>query len=728
MRLWLALLVWCGGVLAAQAAPVVVTSGEHPGFTRLVMQFAGPVDWQVGRTPDGYALRVKNQTPAYDTAKAFDLIGKGRIAALWIDLATGDLRLGVACNCYAMPFEFRPGIVVVDLNDGAPPKGSSFELPLDGPAQLEPPPAEMPTSPQGTYDWTTIALPQFGSLPDVAVKQPETPTAAPVLSTVDPDLEALRLSLLQEMSRGASQGIVDMAKPKPEAPGPLLDKTSSVQIHLGEAPDLVIRQKGIAGAPLTAKGAACLTDDQMDVPSWGASRPVSDQIGPERQGLTGEFDKPDPDAITRAVRFQLFLGFGAEARSLIRAFPTDLPDKAVWSSMSRILDEEPDPHTAFTGMADCDTAAALWATLADPKARPTDEIAKAAILRSFSALPPHLRRLLGPHLVTNFLDAGDIPVATALRDAVLRAPGDPGPGIVLMQASMDRALGKPARAEAQLEILANAPGPSSADALAALVEQRAGLGQSVEFVQVQALEEQLKERRGGPDAGRFQHALVLARAASGDFDRSFAEALDAPDTEATVWRLLAQLGPDSALLTHATLAPAGAAPSAARRSAALIADRMLGLGMADQAARWVKLDDKAPPVLRARIALDQGDPKGALALVESDASPTALAVKAQALDALSQQKDAAEVYGQLGKTEDQQSALGRSQAWEKLAKDGPDTWKAVASIVVQPTAPPDATGAGPLATGKALVQDSATTRDAIKALLDVVKTPVPPSQ
>ena len=209
---------------------------------------------------------------------------------------------------------------------------------------------------------------------------------------------------------------------------------------------MVVRQKGEGRAPLTAQGAECITDAQLDIPSWGSSRPVADQIGPVREGMTGEFDKPDPDAVTRAVRFQLFLGFGAEARGLIRAFPNDLPDKEIWESLAHIMDDEPNPKPVFHGMEECDTAAALWATLADPDARPNEELGKSAVLRSFSALPPHLRRLLGPKLVDRFLAAEDISTATALRDAVLRAPGDAGPEVILMQAAMARAAGEPGKA------------------------------------------------------------------------------------------------------------------------------------------------------------------------------------------------------------------------------------------------------------------------------------------
>jgi len=111
---WLALLL----PLAALAQPVRVTSGEHDGFTRLVLDYGSPQDWQVGRTLDGYALRLTGPTPTYDLTGVYDLIGRGRLAAVWVDPATQALRIGIGCACHAQPFEFRPGIVVIDLKDG----------------------------------------------------------------------------------------------------------------------------------------------------------------------------------------------------------------------------------------------------------------------------------------------------------------------------------------------------------------------------------------------------------------------------------------------------------------------------------------------------------------------------------------------------------------------------------------------------------------------------------
>jgi hypothetical protein len=354
------------------------------------------------------------------------------------------------------------------------------------------------------------------------------------------------------------------------------------------------------------------------------------------------------------------------------------------------------------------------------------------VARSFSSYPPEIRRLLGPRLVEAYLEAKDIPTATALSEAVLRAPGDAGPEVVMMQADMARALGHVGEAEAKLEPLASAPGPASTDALVDLVEHRAMLGQTVSEEEVITLESALKEREGSPDEERYRTALVLAKAASGDYDSAFAETQD-PDTLRSIWRLLAQAGGDTPLLNHATLADGQAAPEVARNSAGLIADRMLMLGLGDQAARWIELAPDAPDLLQARVALANGEAERAMELVKDDGSEQALHLKAQALVYLGDQVGAAKVYEELGKSDQQWSALSAAQSWDEISKNGPDQWKSVAGIVTgeaTPTAPPvdPLQPDGPLAQDKRLVDESATTRDAITNLLNSVQVPGQPSQ
>ena len=47
-------------------AAVYVESGEHPGYSRVVMQFERSPNWTFGRVADGYELRISDPETEFD--------------------------------------------------------------------------------------------------------------------------------------------------------------------------------------------------------------------------------------------------------------------------------------------------------------------------------------------------------------------------------------------------------------------------------------------------------------------------------------------------------------------------------------------------------------------------------------------------------------------------------------------------------------------------------------
>ena len=723
---WL-ILIWLALVaLPAGAAPVKVTSGEHEGFTRVVMEFAAAVDWTVGRTRDGYALQVAGQTPGYDLTKAFDLIGRGRLSAIWTDPASGELRLGIGCACHAIPFEFRPGIVVIDLRDGPPPKGSSFELALDGaamPALAVATPVSQAKALPG-YDWTQADLMPLAMAPAAnAAPAPAPPPAAEepqVLPLGDLALEPLREALLRQLSRGAAQGVVDMAEPPKRGEAAAAD-VAAATFRIGEQANISITGHPAGDRSLTAQGAICVADSQLFIETWADESPVSGQMGRVMTGLSGEFDHPDAEAVARAVRFNLSIGFGAEARLLLEAFPSQQPDAAVWTSMAHVLDTEPDPAPAFAGMLGCDTDAALWAVLGDPAPVRGDVVALPAVLRAFSALPLHLRRQLGPRLADRLLALDEADAAFSIQQAILRVSGAAGPEVALMEARIAAHGGDLAAAEATTGAVLDDPGPAAAKALVAMVELQAAQNAATDPATVTALAGYLTEQGDGPLAADLSRALTLAQATSGNFAAALAGAGDSPDTSADVWRLLSRLAPDDALLEFAVLAPGQAPPPAAAAVAVRLAERLLALGFADQAAQWAALDPGADLMFLVTIALQDRDGREALRLLAGQQDEPAQRARAQALQLLGDEAGVAATFAALGEDAAAWAAERRAQDWTGVAAAGPDRWKAAAATLI--TAPSAAALPGPLAESQALLDGSASTRQAIADLLTSVPPP-----
>jgi hypothetical protein len=622
----------------------------------------------MGRSADGYELRVVGQPANYDLSEAFKLIGKSRLAAIWVDAQTAGLRIGIACGCHAIPFEFRPGIVVIDLRDGPPPNGSSFE------AALHPVSANKNVVADGGYDWQKQVLAELRG--DVAPNAPRGIFARPASS--DPALQSLRESLLHQLSRGASQGIVDIGPALP-APPPPSQAFAAARVELGELPGVSV------------------TD--------------------------GLFDRPDAENLRKAIRFHLFIGFGTEARQLMRAFPITGSDATLWASLARLVDGEPDPSSAFTGQAACNTPAALWALLADPDPQAAVTINADAAYLAFSALPIALRRHLGPALADKFLAVGDRASATKVRDAILRAPGAAGPQVTLLQADLDMTNANPAAAESRLNTLVSDSGPETPAALVGLVAARIAQDLPVAPELVTALEAVLRERSGTMDGPETRHAWLLARAASGDFDAAFASLPDSQDAEPQLWHLLSKLGQDDAVLRHAVLATDAVQPRASADTAAALAERLLGLGLAENALRWLPDPSVADPLILAQIHLQRRDGRSALAVLTGLDSAQALARRAEAMQLLGDEGAAVRLYAKAGDPSAEMKAVQRAQDWADLGQRGSEPWKSAAATLAAPKTSSEIKTNGPLAQGQSLVSTAAETRAAVEALLNSVPTP-----
>lgn len=702
----------------ASAQAVKVQSGDHDGFTRLVLEFGHPVEWTMGRTSDGYALHLTQPATPFDLSEVYKLIQHDRLSAIWVDPDSGNLHLGIGCACYAMPFEFRPGVIVIDLHEGAPPKGSSFELALDGANQPDlvgktapQPPPRPATKPALPYDWLATA-----GVTDNAAK--ELPIALQ-----NPDLLPMRDNILRQMSDGAARGMVEMALPiDQKADNP--NTAALRQIRIGEDIGFNADTTAIPQA-LTQTGNDCVTDDRLDIAAWGAESPVAEQMAPARTGLLGEFDQPDPAAIKHAVQFYLYLGFGVEAAQLLQQMPIEDPDLKLWQAMARILDSQAGDVGPFRGMQSCDTAAALWAVLAQPDLTIGGKPHLAAVLRSFSGLPLHLRRHLGPMLSDKFMAQGDTATVRAIRDAILRAPGDPGPAVRLMAAELDVASGEVATGSADLHALSQEGGPAATKALIGYIDTLVKDGIPADAQIVTTLDALLLEHRGTELEPGLQKARVLALALSSNFDAAFADAGDTAKVQNTVWEILANHGSDDAVLAHAMIAEPDA-PLATRR---ILAKRLNDFGLADPAQEWlsdiiadVSGASDEDRLLAAEIAMNRRDAQTTLRLVAGLSGNAAVTLRANAQMQLGQTAAAAGLFDALGEDASAQHSTRVAQDWQTVSESAEGTWKDAAALLSQSSTKADPELDGPLARSKRILDESAAARATLSALLNDVPT------
>lgn len=716
IRVLLLLLLALAHPALGQTARVI--SGEHDGFTRLVVELPGATPWTLGRTAMGYGFAAGGPDQLdYDLGRVWDLIPRTRLQSLRVDADSGVLQLSLACDCHVFPFEYRPGVVVLDIKDGPPPTGSSFEQPFGQATTAAPPPPETGIT-VGGYDW----LAELPTTTSGAASRMDLPQ----LATGSVSLKPLRDRLLAQISRGAAQGVVDMEMPgkPPKIPDPGVTELPWSQIHIGELPGVATSPGGGSTKPVIAT--VCAPDRMLDLPAWGAAQEPMDLLSSARSGFYGEFDEIEPKSAIQAVQRYLYLGFGAEARQVASLVPPDdaLPELAYYMSMSHLVDGEGDPQGPFGTMLPCDGAAALWAALAAERLPPGPEVNVDAILRSFLALPPHLRQSFGTGLAERLLSRGDQDAARLIRDSMERAPhGDPA-RIAHLDAKVELHADRPEAAQSHAEAAVAAAGADVAP-LVTLVEAHSRRAEPISPEVAASLQAVLGESEGRADETAIRRALVLALALSGQTDEAFAAAgSEAPED---LWRISGQLAPDDGFLAHAVLAPNATAPAVPVDVRLQIARRLMDLGFADPALQWLGASSPADTpehrFLAARAELARGAPEAALDRLDGLDLTEAETLRAQAHLQLGAYDPAREALLAAGEADLAAKTLVWSQDWRALRDEGGGPWQAAAELLVSP--PPEA-APGLLAAGNRLAEGSATTRETVAALLSSVPVPGSP--
>jgi len=706
----LAVILWLlVGAEAVKAQSVRVTSGEHDGFSRIVLQFPGPVAWRLSRTDDGYQLMLPGMRPRYDLTDVFRLIPRDRLSAIFADPQTGALTLTVGCACHAMPFELRPGIVVIDIRTGRAPAGSSFEQTAGGalasPLEALPSMASTPRRPN-----PRPALPVRSARPDTGLKldwRGDVLDAARIAPLPDlppfgtHELGMAREALIRQLGRGAAEGVVDFTQSLRPAPVRVRLAPPDLDHHLRIGPEPGLDADAGRRVPgmLTPDGGICLTDEALDLAAWGQTGDVATSLGHVRAAVLGEFDQPDETATTAAIRYFLHLGFGAEAREYVQHFSPSSgfsSDRGMWLTLAAVLDGDPVDQNPFEGMQGCDSAAALWAVLAAGVSASAPDIDKAALFRSFSALPLHLRRHLGPELARLFREAGDLTSAGTIRNAILRAPGEAGAMVRLMEAELQLAQTGDAGAEPLLQPLIAGSGPTAIEASVRLIMAQVAEGRVVDEALITTAQAFLHEASGHERSAPITEALALGLATHA----RLAEAMRLPDlseeTGRKVWDLFATHADDNTFLASAVGVKPPEIQQLATPTRLGIATRLIAAGLFRPALDWLSgQTDGSFRIVRAQAYAGLRDWRAVLQELAGLEEADALKLRAEAMAALDD-PDALNILLRLDDPEARRSTARRLGVWtELLDATTSDPWAAAAQLLTGSGPEPEDVGGRP---------------------------------
>ena len=702
---------------SAEAQTIVTRSGEHDGFTRLVMRVPDRVNWSVTQNGRMATVNLGSDSAVFDTNSVFELIPRTRVQDVRQDGPGQPLRIDLGCDCIVEHFQQADGFLVVDVRDGNGdplpfstaqnplplvfPRGTSaFRFPLQSSdiarSQVESVLGQaLGTSTAGQ----AVSLPLSSGLAErlreaedaeraeeerakaeadrLAQEAKEAADAAISIDLAEEQRAALvngtEARLLQQIGRATEQGLIQLEGDTDQAQ--ILDPLGNGE-RLEGLPNVSVtsavdRETGLLAMrrKQDREETLCIRNSRVALHKWEGEGSFDAQIGALRNKLLGEFDEIDKDAVLKLAKTYLYFGFGAEAVSALHMLPEGKIKPEMRETMiaiGRILDGVPMPvNNVFTGQQSCDSDVAFWAALA------SDSIKKNAntdaIQQFFAKLPAHLRVHLGPRMSTLFADAGNPHVAKVTLRSVDRTGVEAVPDINLAEAAIADLEGKP---EEVAEFLTEEVAERTKNAPIALIEwidlsvkERRALSPDVPDLTA-SYELESRETELGRDLRRVE---VAALALVGRFDEAFDqfEALNDRDGAAArkaasgaFFTLLTESADDVTFLKYGLAFAHDATLSEAAELADIMSRRLLDLGFYQEASVLLSkapLDEQNSKrrMMNAEIALVREEPQQALVELMGLEGKQADRMRAQALW-LNQEYERAGEY--LLESEDQNGA------------------------------------------------------------------------
>jgi hypothetical protein len=523
-------LAWLLSALPVAAQQVVpVRSGEHDGFSRLVLQVAPGIPWQVVESRGLAALRFPDHVLSFDTARVFDRISHARIAEISQARLAGssELQLKLNCKCKVQNFVFNKNYIVLDVYDGpalvaentaantriwqpdalpfiqppqTPQRFTAYvmdQAPAQPKLQPDPPRGESapppamagPSAPESAAQVAAGSAADNGVVADMEAMAGEAVSKmnSEVTAEDDPDLQArikdAQNQLLEQLTRAAEQGLVDFVPAPAPAPAPATTaKIAPVTVTIDPAPPEPSPElmQQLSAHTVYGQGAdeklsevvnrfampQCLDDSAFSMEDWGAAGGFSAGLADLRSKLFGEFDTPDPEIANKIVRLYLRYGFGAEALMMVREAGIQLENAALYNDLANIIEGRPARvNGPVLDGAGCGGAHEMW-YLASGRGS-YQVLEPLAITDVFSSYPIEVRTLIGPLLAQAFIDRGQVEAGHLVLEIVRRAESGVTPAQRMAEAGVLEVQGDMEGAVKIYRDLARAGGEAAPDALIA---------------------------------------------------------------------------------------------------------------------------------------------------------------------------------------------------------------------------------------------------------------------
>ena len=736
MRLILPLLIFFASVSAAMSQPVVVRSGTHPGFTRLVFYLPEETTWKVEEGSEGAVLSTTPPTP-FDITKVYNRIGRDRLENIRVGAKPGQVFMDLACDCTIRTETLIGNTLVLDLVAPEP------QVESPGVADVGPPVGQDDQSPAQANQPATVK-PDFSRITD-ARRLPDELTK-PFGGELDGEaiarsqnLAQVEREMLEQVARATTRGLLTASLGPKEAPEkvasePEENPRETEPAQVSEPTKNAAAHTNIGDEPSkpAASVANCIADEDLDLASWTGSDGFVRGLGQLRSGLGGEVEETDPKAALSLAKFYIGYGFGAEASQML-SLMHESSESLRLGSMARILELGHDPYASpFENQAGCETSAALWAILSSTDPNLTRDAQDATILRGLNSLPPAVREYLGLALAETYLNAGDEDMSRAILRVLDRMGGDRGDKHKLVEGRTELSEGDFEKGEEKLQESAEAGAEPSPEALIALVDHKLTVGDPIDQDVSDLISAYAFQYRSSELERPLRRSEILARASVGQFDPAFrlleayGEEFEAAEDlnllRSRVTASLTSKADDATFLRLGLVQAQQHAETLEPETAVALADRFLTLGLPDlvhvalpQTADGKAAEDRK--VLRAKADVANGMLSRAEEELQGLVNASASALLAEIAAKRGDHATASKAFATIGMDQQSQEQAWLAGNWEDVNQSADESLKALAALMRDETSEPADPTLGPLARNRRLAEDAAASRASLQTLL-----------
>jgi hypothetical protein len=672
------------------ADPILVRSGEHETFTRLVMRLPGEATWSLEDATQKSTLTIVGFDEGFDLSRAFEIIPKTRLAALLSKKASLEMQLN--CDCRVVGFVESGEFLVIDIIDPDPETRAAEQARTT---------LALPTSQFSFGDllWSTQRFPEtlFPARPVPSEPEPEQ-TRVP--DKPSPEIEAIlgrvQVQLAKALSEAATRGLVDPKVTAPvieeaDVPVPVAPEPDPEPQPVEQALDIArtnIRISSSKDVPdvtredtVALTGITCPDPDIVDVASWTNGDDFNTQRIRSNSELYDELGRLQSDKILKRVKMYLHFGMGAEALQTLNMSPgaslkyPELLDMAQYFEHGFIRNPR-----ILHRFADCDSDLALWGALSANILPPEMPVDTHAALRGLERLPGHLKYFVAQDLSSILLERGELESASVAIRSFRRLPEtDNGPP-KLVDATAEILRQEDQSARQMLERIIAEGSAEAPYAVAELIDLDIRTDADVAPDIALLAEAYAFELKNTPGGAQLLRAHLLASASLAQFQKTF-EILETDggilndETQRElanyIFSKVTTTASDPDFLTYHFDRLPNIVDRLEPDTIVEVSNRLLDLGFADEAGRLLgriptQMQTEKSRLLGSRILFEQGAFDQAIVHTEGMDTVSAAAVQAAALERTGNKTAAVRLYRKADQPELAITASWLSDDWLQL--------------------------------------------------------------